>query len=113
MSEKPLHRGPMRESIGCDDENFSSPKESRLRASGVGLKWGPRGWEGVRSYPFGDLAQLYYPDHNYDSALRHFREEMHLTRGMWKAMQAEGYKENTKTLTRAQVRTIVKFLGEP
>ena len=62
---------------------------------------------------FGDLAQLYYPDHNYDSALRHFREEMHLTRGRWKAMQAEGYKENTKTLTRAQVRTIVKFLGEP
>ena len=74
---------------------------------------GLKGWEGVRSYPFGDLAQLYYPDHNYDSALRHFREEMHLTRGMWKAMVAEGYKENTKTLTRAQVRTIVQFLGEP
>ena len=71
------------------------------------------GWEGVRSYPFGELAQMYYPDHNYDSALRHFREEMHLTRGMWKAMRAEGYKENTKTLTRAQVRTIVRFLGEP
>ena len=80
---------------------------------GVGLQGGLRGWEGVRSYPFGDLAQLYYPDHNYDSALRHFREEMHLTRGMWKAMRAEGYKENTKTLTRAQVRTIVRFLGEP
>ena len=73
-----------------------------MRASGVGL---PR--------RFGDLAQLYYPDHNYDSALRHFREEMHLTRGMWKAMVAEGYKENTKTLTRSQVRTIVQFLGEP
>ena len=35
------------------------------------------------------------------------------TRGMWGAMLAEGYKENTKTLTRAQVRTIVRFLGEP
>ena len=32
MSAKPLHKGSMRESIGCDDENFSSPKESRLRA---------------------------------------------------------------------------------
>ena len=42
-----------------------------------------------------------------------FREEMHKTRGMWKAMVAEGYKENTKVLTRAQVRTIVQFLGEP
>lgn len=37
----------------------------------------------------------------------------HLTRGMWPAMVAQGYKENTKVLTRAQVRTIVQFLGEP
>ena len=51
----------------------------------------------IKPYPFGDLAQMYYPDHNYQSALLHFREEMHLTRGMWKAMMAEGYHENTKT----------------
>ena len=56
---------------------------------------------------------MYYPDHNYDSALRLFREEMHKTRGMWEAMTAEGYKENTKMLTRAQVKVIVKFLGDP
>ena len=56
---------------------------------------------------------MYYPDHNYDSALLLFREEMHKTRGMWQAMQAEGYKEKTKMLTRSQVRTIVRFLGEP
>ena len=67
----------------------------------------------IRPYNFGELAQMYYPDRNYQSALRHFREEMHLTRGMWAAMTAQGYKENTKTLTRAQVRTIVQFLGEP
>ena len=67
----------------------------------------------IKPYPFGELAQMYYPDHNYQSALLHFREEMHLTRGMWKAMVAQGYKEKTKTLTRAQVRTIVQFLGEP
>ena len=67
----------------------------------------------IKPYPFGDLAQMYYPDHNYDSALRLFRDEMHLTRGMWQAMVAEGYKENTKILTRSQVRTIVRFLGEP
>ena len=29
-SESPL-LGPTRKSVGCDDENFSSPKESRLR----------------------------------------------------------------------------------
>ena len=56
---------------------------------------------------------MYYPDHNYDSALRLFRREMHDTRGMWQAMQAVGYKEKTKVLTRAQVKVIVKFLGEP
>ena len=67
----------------------------------------------IRPYNFGELAQMYYPDHSYDSALLLFREEMHKTRGMWKAMVAEGYHENTKTLTRAQVRTIVRFLGEP
>ena len=67
----------------------------------------------IRDYSFGELAQLYYPDHNYDSALRLFRREMHETRGMWEAMTAVGYKENTKRLTRAQVRTIVRFLGEP
>ena len=67
----------------------------------------------IKDYPFGVLAQMYYPDHNYDSALRLFREEMHLTRGMWRAMVAEGYKEKSKVLTRAQVRTIVRFLGEP
>ena len=67
----------------------------------------------IRDYPFGDLAQLYYPYHGYDSALRLFRREMHETRGMWKAMQDVGYKENTKQLTRTQVKVIVKFLGEP
>ena len=67
----------------------------------------------IKSYPFGDLAQMYYPDRNYDSALRLFRREMHETRGMWQAMRDVGYKENTKVLTRVQVKVIVKFLGEP
>ena len=32
---------------------------------------------------------------------------------VWQAMQAVGYKENTKVLTRSQVKMIVQFLGEP
>ena len=67
----------------------------------------------IKPYGFGELAQMYYPDHNYDSARALFREEMHLTRGMWPAMVSQGYRENTKMLTRSQVRTIVRFLGEP
>lgn len=67
----------------------------------------------IKPYPFAELAQMYYPDHQYDSALRHFREEMHLTRGLWEAMRAVGYREKQKLLSRSQVKTIVKFLGEP
>ena len=67
----------------------------------------------IRSYAFGDLAQMYYPGHPYQSALLLFRREMHETRGMWAAMQAVGYKDHTKVLTRSQVKTIVQFLGEP
>ena len=62
---------------------------------------------------FRSLAQLYYPDHDYQGALRLFRREMHETRGMWQAMQAVGYKDYTKVLTRAQVKVIVKFLDPP
>ncbi|MBO5680057.1 MAG: DUF4248 domain-containing protein [Bacteroidaceae bacterium] len=46
-------------------------------------------------------------------ALRLFRKELHATSGLWEALQKEGFKEYTKALTRSQVRTIVKFLGEP
>lgn len=67
----------------------------------------------IRDYPFGQLAQLYYPDRGGRSAIRLFREEMKATRGLWDAMVAVGYKPYCKVLTRAQVRTIVQFLGEP
>ena len=39
--------------------------------------------------------------------------EIPVGQDMWQAMQEVGYKENTKVLTRAQVRTIVQFLGKP
>jgi hypothetical protein len=60
-----------------------------------------------------DLAQKYYPEWEPQSALRLFRKELHSTSGLWEALQKEGFKEYTKVLTRSQVRTIVKFLGEP
>lgn len=60
-----------------------------------------------------DLAQKYYSEWEPQSALRLFRKELHATSGLWEALQKEGFKEYTKVLTRSQVRTIVKFLGEP
>jgi hypothetical protein len=90
--------------------NYMKPTMTESPLFGRGLGEAPFA---IQSYGFGQLAQMYYPDHNYQSALRHFREEMHLTRGMWAAMTAVGYKEKLKYLSRSQVRTIVQFLGEP
>ena len=67
----------------------------------------------IKPYHFGELAQLYYPDRDYYSALRLFREELHVTRGLWDALTTEGYREKQKVLTRAQVKTIVRFLDPP
>ncbi len=67
----------------------------------------------IQSWGFGELAQRYYPNRDYNSALRLFRREIHSTRGLWRALQATGFKAYTKVLTRSQVQAIVKFLGEP
>ena len=67
----------------------------------------------IKNYNFGELAQMYYPECDYQSALRLFREELHVTRGLWDALTAEGYREKQKVLTRAQVKTIVRFLDPP
>jgi hypothetical protein len=67
----------------------------------------------IRNYYYGELAQLYYPDRDYYSALRLFREELRVTRGLWDALAAEGYREKQKVLTRAQVKVIVHALGPP
>ena len=67
----------------------------------------------INPYYFGELAQLYYPDRDYNSALRLFHEELRVTRGLWDALTAEGYREKQKVLTRAQVKTIVQFLDPP
>ena len=62
---------------------------------------------------FGKLAMQYYPEHSYKSAVRLFREEIRLTRGLLAALKAVGYKENKRKLTPRQVQVIEKFLGEP
>ena len=67
----------------------------------------------IKNYNFGELAQMYYPECDYHSALRLFREELHVTRGLWDALTAEGYREKQKVLTRAQVKVIVSFLDPP
>ena len=67
----------------------------------------------ITSYGFGELAEAYYPDDDYRTALRLFNKDLHGTRGLWDALQKQGYKRGDRIFTRAQVKTIVKFLGEP
>ena len=67
----------------------------------------------IKNSHYGELAQLYYPDRDYYSALRLFREELRVTRGLWDALTAEGYREKQKVLTRAQVKVIIHALGPP
>ena len=62
---------------------------------------------------FGKLAMLYYPEHSYKSAVHLFREELRITRGLYPALKAVGYKENKRKLTPRQVQVIERFLGEP
>ena len=67
----------------------------------------------IKSFAFGSLAQVYYPDRNDRSAIRLFREELVKTRGLKEALEQVGYKPYCKVFTRGQVKVIVQFLGEP
>lgn len=69
----------------------------------------------ITTYGFGELAEEYYPDREweYSSAVRLFNRDLHRTCGLWDALRKQGYKEGDRIFTRAQVKTIVKYLGDP
>ena len=61
---------------------------------------------------FGRIAMRYYPDRGYKRAIRLFREEIRLTRGLLQALERVGYQECQRMLSPRQVRVIKEFLGE-
>ena len=67
----------------------------------------------IKEYKFGKPAQLYYPDREYSTASRRFREELLHTSGLNGALRNLNYKGNERGVTRSQVRTIVQYLSEP
>ena len=67
----------------------------------------------IMPYSVGELAQLYCPDRDYQSALRLFHKDIRETRGLQEALKRVGYRGEDRLLTRSQVRVIVRFLGEP
>lgn len=67
----------------------------------------------MRAYWIGDLAQEYYTDKDYSTAVRLFNKDLRYSRGLWGALQMQGYKAGGRVFTRPQVKTIVKYLGVP
>ena len=67
----------------------------------------------IKDYNFGELAQMYYPDREYSTAMRRFREELQQTTGLSTALKSMNYKGKERMLTRSQVRVIVQYLGDP
>lgn len=61
---------------------------------------------------FGNLAMLYYPDRNYKCALRLFRREFELTKGLLPALEAVGYRQNQRILSPRMIKVIEDYLGE-
>ena len=55
----------------------------------------------------------YFPECNYKTALRHFRDEIVKTRGLQQALAEIGYTPSQRTLTLRQMKVIEDFLGEP
>ena len=67
----------------------------------------------IKDYNFGELAQMYYPDREYSTVVRRFREELQQTTGLSTALKSMNYKGKERVLTRSQVRVIVQYLGAP
>ena len=67
----------------------------------------------IKDYNFGELAQMYFPDREYSTAVRRFREELQQTAGLSSALRNLSYKGKERVLTRSQVRVIVQYLGDP
>ena len=62
---------------------------------------------------FGRLAMQYYPGRGYKAAVRAFRKEIELTRGLMSALTDTGYTSTQRLLSPRQISIIEDHLGEP
>ena len=67
----------------------------------------------IKDYNFGELAQMYFPDREYSTAVRRFREELKQTVRLSQMLKNAGYKGTERILLRNQVRIIVECIGTP
>lgn len=67
----------------------------------------------LRAYGTSELAALYYPFRSPSWARRCFNHELLACRTLSDTLRRQGWRIGQKVYTPRQVRTIVRFLGEP
>jgi hypothetical protein len=67
----------------------------------------------IRSYGFGELAQLYFPTITKKSASAQLRRWIKLSKTVMSELENYGYKPGIRLLTPAHVKIIVNEFGEP
>ena len=67
----------------------------------------------IRSYAFGELAQLYFPTITKKSASAQLRRWIKLSKTVMSELENYGYKPGIRLLTPAHVKVLVGEFGEP
>jgi len=67
----------------------------------------------IKSYGYGELAQLYFPAISKKSASAQLRRWIKLSDTVLPGLKKLGYKPGNRLLTPAHVRVIVDQFGEP
>ena len=67
----------------------------------------------IKSYGYGELAQLYFPNISKKSASAQLRRWIKLSENVLPILKSHGYKPGLRLLTPAHVKVIVDEFGEP
>ena len=67
----------------------------------------------IREYGRMELAQIYSPDIQPESAWRKLRKWISINTELSERLQALGYNGSSRSFTPAQVKAIIELIGEP
>jgi hypothetical protein len=67
----------------------------------------------IKSYGYGELAQMYFPSISKKSASIQLSKWLKLNANLKSKLQSVGFKSGQKILTPKQVDIIISFIGEP
>lgn len=67
----------------------------------------------IKSYGYGELALLYFPNNTPKSASVQLRTWIRLNEKLKNELKESGFATGKKILTPKQVEIIIKFIGEP